>query len=264
MTAGTNDDEAVIVPGASSCSNSYSASAMEASAPAPVARPWRPGPAMILALVAAVAALAVATSGAAAAEAAEEERGADLLSAIERGDSTCGDLRGGEFMAIGEFAMGRMLGSPEAHEGMDRMMASMMGEGDLDRMHEAMGVRFSGCGNPGFPGSFGGMMGMMRMMGGGSAAAGMMGGDGFDTDTDWDGHMDWDGGWWIAMAIGMILFWGLVILGVVWLVRGLSHSREARRPGSEPDAMAILERRLASGEISADEYRERRAVLRGE
>lgn len=219
---------------------------------------------MILALVAAVAAFAVAPSVAAAAETAEEERGADLLSAIERGDSTCGDLSGEEFMAIGELAMGRMLGSPEAHEGMDRMMASMMGEGDLDRMHEAMGVRFSGCGNPGFPSSFGGMTGMMGMMGGGSGVGGMMGGDDFDPHGDSDDHMDWDGGWWIVMAIGMILFWGLVILGIVWLVRELTRSRRTRRGDAEPDAVAILERRLASGEISADEYRERRAILRGE
>jgi len=37
-------------------------------------------------------------------------------------------------------------------------------------------------------------------------------------DSDW-GHMD--GGWWVVMAIGMILFWGLVIVGLVWLVREL-------------------------------------------
>lgn len=83
-------------------------------------------------------------------------------------------------------------------------------------------------------------------------------------DTDWDGHMNWDGGWWIVMGVGMILFWGLVILGIVWLVRELAQPREARRPESQADAMAILERRLASGGISSDEFRDRRAVLRGE
>ena len=77
--------------------------------------------------------------------------------------------------------------------------------------------------------------------------------------ADYDGHMDWDGGWWIAMAIGMVLFWGLVILGIVWLVRELSGAR-AR---SETDAVAILERRLAEGTISPEEYRERRAILTG-
>lgn len=83
-------------------------------------------------------------------------------------------------------------------------------------------------------------------------------------DIDWDGHMDLDGGWWIVMALGMILFWGLVILGVVWLVRELARPRDEHRGTAEPDALGILDRRLAAGEISPDEYRERRAVLRGE
>jgi putative membrane protein len=74
-------------------------------------------------------------------------------------------------------------------------------------------------------------------------------------------HMDWDGGWWILMAIGMVLFWGLVILGIVWLVRELSGGRGWFR--SEPDAVAILERRLAEGTISPEEYRERREILNG-
>ena len=85
-------------------------------------------------------------------------------------------------------------------------------------------------------------------------------------DIDWDGHMDLDGGWWIVMGIGMIVFWALVILGIVWLVREFAHPREAR-PGparSDSDPLAILDRRLAAGEISPEEYRERRAMLRGE
>ena len=88
-------------------------------------------------------------------------------------------------------------------------------------------------------------------------------------DIDWNGHMDLDGGWWIVMGIGMIVFWALVILGIVWLVRELAHPREARPATSDPDPFdpdpfAILDRRLAAGEISPEEYRERRAMLRGE
>lgn len=41
------------------------------------------------------------------------------------------------------------------------------------------------------------------------------------------GHMD--GGAWILMGIGMILLWGLVIVGIVWLVRTLSGSHRAPR-----------------------------------
>ena len=83
-------------------------------------------------------------------------------------------------------------------------------------------------------------------------------------DVDWDGHMDLDGGWWIVMGVGMIVFWALVILGVVWLVREFAHPREERPTTTESDALAILDRRFAAGEISPEEYRERRAVLRGE
>ena len=80
-------------------------------------------------------------------------------------------------------------------------------------------------------------------------------------DVDWDGHMDMDGGWWIVMMLGMVLFWALVIVGVVWVVRELGRSQ--RHDRAEPDALAVLDRRLAEGAISTEEYMERRDVLTG-
>lgn len=78
-------------------------------------------------------------------------------------------------------------------------------------------------------------------------------------DTGWDNHMgDWGAGWWILMALMMVVFWGLVIVGVVWLVRSLADT--ARRP-HRADALEVLDHRLASGEITPEEYRERRATL---
>ena len=79
-----------------------------------------------------------------------------------------------------------------------------------------------------------------------------------------DGHMDWDGGWWILMAIGMVLFWGLVIFGIVWAVRELGSRHGNHGTPDRGDPLAILDRRLAEGTISAEEYRERRAILRGD
>jgi putative membrane protein len=78
--------------------------------------------------------------------------------------------------------------------------------------------------------------------------------------AQWD-HHDWDG-WWIMMAIGMILFWTVVVLGIVWIVRELTgrHPRASRRDDTD-DPLAILDRRLAEGAISSDEYRERREIL---
>jgi putative membrane protein len=79
-------------------------------------------------------------------------------------------------------------------------------------------------------------------------------------DMGWGHHMDdWGAGWWIVMALGMVLFWGLVIVGVVWLVRSLPWRADQRGAGP----IEVLERRLAAGEISADDYRERRAILEG-
>ena len=80
---------------------------------------------------------------------------------------------------------------------------------------------------------------------------------------DSGGHMDWGDGWWIVMALGMVLFWGLVIFTIVWLAREFGPSRRERRD-SQPDALATLDHRLAAGEISPEEYRERRAVLHDE
>ena len=77
--------------------------------------------------------------------------------------------------------------------------------------------------------------------------------DGFDM------HGDFGTGWWIVMMLGMILFWGLVIAAIVWVVRELTHTRATHAASETPTA--VLDRRLASGEITTEEYRERKALL---
>jgi putative membrane protein len=62
------------------------------------------------------------------------------------------------------------------------------------------------------------------------------------------------GGGWILFP----LFWVLLIVGIVLLVRG----RPAPWTGGGGEtAIDVLERRFAEGEMSLEEYRERRAVL---
>lgn len=75
--------------------------------------------------------------------------------------------------------------------------------------------------------------------------------------------MDWGAGGWILMAIGMALFWGLLIFGAVWLVRTLSTP--ARHAGAQtpPSALEILDRGLAEGSISVEDYEQRRRLLSG-
>lgn len=69
-------------------------------------------------------------------------------------------------------------------------------------------------------------------------------------------------GWlgWLVMSVGMVAFWGLVIWGIVALVRGgSSSSREPEPAGERP--LEILQRRLARGEISVEQYEELRDAL---
>lgn len=76
------------------------------------------------------------------------------------------------------------------------------------------------------------------------------------------GHHGWGDGWWIVMAVGMALFWGLVVVGGVWAYRSLRSDRRTAAPGAGgTSAVEILDRRLAEGEIGVDEYRDRRAAL---
>ncbi|MFJ1612115.1 SHOCT domain-containing protein [Streptomyces sp. NPDC088251] len=81
------------------------------------------------------------------------------------------------------------------------------------------------------------------------------------------------GGWaWFAMTFGMILFWVLIIIAVVLLLRAFSRSHPVggrppaapgwREPGPS-SAERILAERYARGEIDDDEYHRRMATLRG-
>ena len=70
-------------------------------------------------------------------------------------------------------------------------------------------------------------------------------------------------GWWgyASMGVGMVLFWALLILGIVALIR-LSTRDENRRVSPPPSPERVLAERFARGEISETEYRDRVAVLR--
>lgn len=61
----------------------------------------------------------------------------------------------------------------------------------------------------------------------------------------------------IVMMLGMVLFWGGVVIGIVWLLR------EAIGHGRHSDPMTILDRRLAEGKLSPEEYEQRKRTLAG-
>ena len=85
-------------------------------------------------------------------------------------------------------------------------------------------------------------------------------------------HGDWSGADWALMSVMMILFWGAVVAGIVWLVRGSGDRNRRTNPRTTvPKADAnggsharnILDERYARGELSDEEYRARRDVLSG-
>ena len=84
--------------------------------------------------------------------------------------------------------------------------------------------------------------------------------------------MMWTDGWggWIGgtvMMLMMLVFWGGLIALVVFLARGFgtrqSQGEHQRREPDlrAPDAREILAERFARGEISEDEFKQRRRVL---
>ena len=71
-------------------------------------------------------------------------------------------------------------------------------------------------------------------------------------------------GWGYAlMSVSMVLFWGVVILGIVALVRYLGRSSPSAGAGvPRPSAEQVLAERFARGEIDEPEYTSRLAALR--
>jgi putative membrane protein len=77
------------------------------------------------------------------------------------------------------------------------------------------------------------------------------------------GMMGWNfgGGWWM-MGLGMVVFWGLVIWGVIALIQG-SGARHTDEPTRGESAMDVLKRRYAAGEINKEEFEQKRKDLLG-
>src|SRR6266581_1435963 len=68
----------------------------------------------------------------------------------------------------------------------------------------------------------------------------------------------WGGPGWL-FGLGRAVFWvALIVVAVLLLRRELPH---VRWPESRPPALRLLEERYARGEISRDEFLERRRVL---
>ena len=106
----------------------------------------------------------------------DQAGGAAILRSVQQGQKSCNQLTGSDLELVGEAWMGQVLGSTQAHDAMNNLMASMMGSSGEEQMHQFMGRRAGGCGGGTAPVGFAAMMGRMGLMGAYQGGAGMMGG----------------------------------------------------------------------------------------
>lgn len=72
--------------------------------------------------------------------------------------------------------------------------------------------------------------------------------------------MMWGDGWWsFGMGLMWFVFLGLIVAGIVLVIRGSSEG-EGRRAGQR-SGLDVLDERFVLGEIDRDEYEERKRVL---
>ena len=73
--------------------------------------------------------------------------------------------------------------------------------------------------------------------------------------------MDWDGGMGAGSWLLMAVFWGLLVVAVVWALANLFPARGARGEDVPERPEEVLDRRLARGEIDEATYDRLRAKL---
>lgn len=75
---------------------------------------------------------------------------------------------------------------------------------------------------------------------------------------------DWDsfGGWGMGFGIVfMLLFWGLVIIGIAALIRWLLTPSSPGRSARDKTPLEIVQERYARGEIDREEYEQKKRDL---
>jgi len=76
--------------------------------------------------------------------------------------------------------------------------------------------------------------------------------------------MNWGGDFGMGFGGGgifMILFWGLIIIGVVYLVKMIQGGGPTEEKMSE-SAQEVLEKRFAKGEMNKEEFEDAMEVLK--
>lgn len=75
------------------------------------------------------------------------------------------------------------------------------------------------------------------------------------------GSMGWGWGWGMLGAVHMILWWVLIVLGIVVLGKWLFAGKGNDGRGGGARALDILKERYAKGEIGKDEFEQKKRDL---
>ena len=199
----------------------------------------------------------------------EEAEGKELWKKLQANGISCSDLDKDKFELLGEYFMGQMMG--DVHSSMNAMMVQVHGKEGEEGIHEVTGRRLSGCdSSASFPAGSLGWMPMMQMMWGGWSLDSQDGSalPGFNRSMNpmlWgfgNSPMGWGGGIGFLGLIFMLLWWAIIIAGLVLVVRWVM--RQATGAGSwdkKSSVLEILKERYARGEIDRKEFEDKKKDL---
>lgn len=181
----------------------------------------------------------------------EEKEGQEIWGRFQNREIACADINDEQFGVLGEYFMGTMAG--DYHTAMNVMMIQRLGEEGEEQMHITMGKRMSGCDTSSqYPQGFN----FMPMMGGWSSPSG------FNNNTNnsmmWGFNNPMGFGWF--GGIFMLLFWILIIAGIVVLIKWLVSQSHGTQ-GQGKTSIDILKERYAKGEINKEEFDKMRKDL---
>lgn len=182
----------------------------------------------------------------------EEKEGKELWDKFQAKEVVCADFNDEQYGVLGEYFMGQMAG--DSHAAMNAMMIQAHGEDGEEQIHIVMGKRLSGCDtSANANGIGGGWIPMMNMMWGGWSSP--FGNNSINNMMNFGFGPFGVFGW-----IFMILWWVLIIAGIVALIKWLiGQSRETHN--HEKSAFDILKERYAKGEIDKKEFEEKKKEL---
>ena len=183
----------------------------------------------------------------------EEQEGKEVWDKIQAKELACENLSDEQFGVLGEYFMGQMAG--DSHAAMNAMMIQTHGEEGEEQIHIVMGKRLSGCDtSAAFPAGSGGWMPMMNIMWGGWSSP-------FGSNNSTNNMMNFGFGTMGGFGwIFMVLWWILIIAGIVALIKGLT-SQSRGTHNHEKSALEVLKERYAKGEIDKKEFEERKKDL---